>query len=231
MLFERVDLVRKLITRNVLPMLTPPPEAQNDPDQHPSPDSSEPAYPSIFKVKKKKKKVGDGVETLFRTTLSSHIRLSEMADRKANLMISINSIIISIVISAYARKFDAPAGLILPSILLLAVCLVTIILSLIATNPTISPIKQKTAPSPAPIDLLFFGQYTRLTADEYRHSLLTLLSREDDIYTSMINNIYAQGQVLSRKYRLLKWAYQFFMIGFSVVVLIVIISLCVAHLG
>ena len=204
-------------------------ETQNDPNQHPSIDSSVSASPS--NVKKKKKKAGKGVETLFRTTLASHIRLSEMADRKANLMISINSIIISIVISAYARKFDAPAELLLPSILLLAVCLITIILSLIATNPTISPIKSKIDSSAAPIDLLFFGQYTRLSADEYRQSLLTLLSREEDVYTSLIDNIYAQGQVLSRKYRLLKWAYQFFMIGFSAVVLIVILILCIAQLS
>lgn len=210
-------------------MPTPPPDTQNTAAQNPTPDAPALETPSIVKVKKKKKKVSSGVETLFRTTLSSHIRLSEMADRKANLMISINSIVISIVISAYARNFDAPAELLLPSILLLAVCLTTIILSLIATNPTISPIKQKTDPSPAPMDLLFFGQYTRLTVDEYRHSLLTLLSREEDVYMSMINNIYAQGQVLSRKYRLLKWAYQFFMIGFSVVVLLVIISLLLTH--
>ncbi len=181
------------------------------------------------KKDKKKKKASKGVETLFRTTLSNHLKLSEMADRKANLMISINSIIISIVISGYVRKLDVPASLLLPSMMLLVVCLVTIVTSLIATNPTISPTaKRRTAPTDATPDLLFFGDYTRLTADEYRSKLRKLLENDDKLYNSLINNIYAQGQVLAHKYRLLKFAYQFFMIGFSAVVIWVVIVLFIS---
>ena len=176
--------------------------------------------------KEKKKKASKGVETLFRTTLSNHIKLSEMADRKANLMISINTIIVSIIISSYARKFDVPTNLLIPSLLLLTVCLVTIIISLIATNPTISPrARRGEEQETPPIDLLFFGSYANLTADEYRQKLRSLLANDEDLYTSLIDNLYAQGQVLSRKYRLLKFAYQFFMIGFSAVVILVILSL------
>ena len=140
--------------------------------------------------KDKNKKAGKGVETLFRTTMSNHIRLSEMADRKANLMISINTIIISITISAYAQNFDAPTTLLIPSLLLLTVCLVTIIISLIATNPTISPIaKRTTAASDRPVDLLFFGSYTQFTPDEYRQKLRQLLTNDEDLYNSLIDNL------------------------------------------
>ncbi len=180
--------------------------------------------------KEKKKKASKGVETLFRTTLASHIRLSEMADRKANLMISINTIVISVILSAYVREVDAPAHLIIPSVILLVVCLTTIVVSLIATNPTIAPRKKRfSKPSAPPVDLLFFGYYSQLTADEYRLNLRQLLSNDEDIYTSLIDNIYAQGQVLARKYRLLKFAYQFFMIGFSAVVVMAAIALIITH--
>jgi hypothetical protein len=64
-----------------------------------------------------------------------------------------------------------------------------------------------------------------LRPDEYRQKLGKLLTNDEDLYNSLIDNLYAQGQVLSRKYRLLKFAYQFFMIGFSAVVVIVIITL------
>lgn len=188
--------------------------------------------PPLAKPKKEKKeKAKKGVETLFRTMMSNHIKLSEMADRKANLMISINTIIVSITISAYARQFDTPATLLIPSLLLLMVCLITIVVSLIATNPTTtSPVKRAAvSDDDRPVDLLFFGSYTRLTADQYRRQLRKLLKNDDDLYTSLIDNLYAQGLVLSRKYRLLKFAYQFFMIGFSVVVLIVAISLIAAY--
>lgn len=190
--------------------------------------------PEISRLKKpkkeKKKKASKGVETLFRTTLANHIKLSEMADRKANLMISINTIVISVVLSAYVRKVDTPPHLIIPSVLLLVVCLTTIIVSLLATNPTISSVKNRfSEPSVAPVDLLFFGNYSQLTADEYRQNLRQLLSNDESIYTSLIDNIYAQGQVLARKYRLLKFAYQFFMLGFSVVVIMAAVILIINH--
>lgn len=212
-------------------MAPTPQENQTDLGANPPSTTSIPEIPKLKKSKKEKdKKASKGVETLFRTTLSNHMKLSEMADRKANLMISINTIIVSIIISAYARKYDAPDNLLIPSLLLLAVCLVTIIVSLIATNPTISPIKKRNSlPEDRPIDLLFFGYYSQLSLEEYRKKLRKLLSNDEDLYTSLINNIYAQGQVLARKYRLLKFAYQFFMIGFSVVVITVVIALLATY--
>jgi hypothetical protein len=39
-----------------------------------------------------------GVETMIRVTSTNHQRLSDMADNKAHIMISVNSIILSIVI-------------------------------------------------------------------------------------------------------------------------------------
>ena len=180
--------------------------------------------------KEKKKKLSKGVETLFRTTLTNHIKLSEMADRKANLMISINTIVISVILSAYVGKVDTPAHLITPTVSLLVVCLTTIIVSLLATNPTISPMKKPFGePGPPSTDLLFFGNYNRLTADEYRQNLRQLLSSDEAIYDSLTDNIYAQGKVLARKYRLLKFAYQFFMIGFSAVVVMAATILIIKH--
>ena len=210
-------------------MAPTPQETPIDPGANSPSDTPIPEIPQ-FKNSKRNKKASKGVETLFRTTMSNHMKLSEMADRKANLMISINTIIVSITISAYARRFDMPTNLLIPSLLLLAVCLVTIIVSLIATNPTIAPIKKwNSPPVERPVDLLFFGYYSQLSGDDYRQKLRKLLSNDEDVYNSLINNIYAQGQVLSRKYRLLKFAYQFFMIGFSIVVITVVIALLTTY--
>jgi Family of unknown function (DUF5706) len=187
------------------------------------------------KEKKKKKKASKGVETMFRTTLANHLRLSEMADRKANLMISINAILISITMSSFLKPVSGMERLLIPEILLLIVSLVTVIISIFATKPTFS-LKKKMAPDandpgmddPAnnrPVDLLFFGDYTQLTAAEYRKQLRELISDDKRLYNSLIDNIYAQGRVLIKKYRLLTIAYSFFMIGFSVVVICCVIVL------
>ena len=176
--------------------------------------------------KDKKKKTGRGVETLFRTTLTNHLKLSEMADQKANLMISINAIIVSITISSYLGKSEGNTDLLIPTVGLLFVCLVTIIVALVATNPVIKSKSTATSGSDEPgTDLLFFGAYTKLNADDYRQSVKKLLINDELLYNSLIDNIYAQGRVLARKYRLLKFTYQFFMIGFSIVVVSYVLAL------
>ncbi|MBO0930476.1 Pycsar system effector family protein [Fibrella aquatilis] len=171
------------------------------------------------KEKKKKKKASKGVETMFRTTLGNHLRLSEMADQKANLMITINTLLISITISSFLRPVAGADGLLIPEILLLIVSLITVVISIFATKPSFSLRKNVMPRIHPPIDLLFFGDYTQLSAAQYREQLQQLIANEEGLYNSMIDNIYAQGLVLSKKYRLLTVAYNFFMVGFSVVVL------------
>lgn len=179
------------------------------------------------KEKKKKKKNSKGVETMFRTTLANHLRLSEMADQKANLMISINTILISITISSFLRPMTGLEGLLIPEILLLIVSLVTVVISIFATKPSFSLRKNVMPRTHPPIDLLFFGDYTQLSASEYRDQVRQLIENEEGLYNSMIDNIYAQGLVLSKKYRQLTVAYNFFMVGFSVVVLSSLVTLLV----
>ena len=193
--------------------------------------ADEAAQKKAKKEKKKKKKTGKGVETMFRTTLANHLRLSEMADQKANLMISINAILISITMSSFLKPVNGMERLLIPEILLLIVSLITVIISIFATKPTFS-LKKKMAPdslddpgNKRPIDLLFFGDYTQLTAAEYRKQVRDLIEDDKRLYNSLIDNIYAQGRVLARKYRLLKFTYQFFMIGFSIVVVSYVLAL------
>lgn len=175
-------------------------------------------------------KIGRGIETMFRTTMASHLQLSVMADNKANIMISINAIIISFLISSFVNRFNDSPDLILPTILLTCVCLVTIIFSLLSTRPTIRTKSNKdTTAAARQTDLLFFGDFTNLSAQGYREGIRELMADNDTLYNCMTDNIYRQGKVLSRKYWLLKIAYTVFMIGFIGVVIAYICALCYRH--
>lgn len=159
-----------------------------------------------------------GIQTMFRTTLTNLLRLSLLADRKANLMISINAIIISIMISYFTRQVEEVPYLMVPTILLTIVCLVTMIFSLLATRPTYKtryPIK----PSIDRLDLLFFGDFTTLDQVTFRDKVKDMMQNDDRLYNSIIDNIYAQGKVLRRKYTLLNKAYIVFLVGLVLVVL------------
>lgn len=164
-------------------------------------------------AKEKEQKASKGIETMFRTTMASHLQLSVMADGKANLMISINAIIASILISSFVRKFEEVPHLIIPSIILTLVCVLTIIFAVLSTRPNI----KKTNVPETERDLLFFGDFVQLSPETYKNGIRNIMRDNDQLYNSMIDNLYLQGKVLARKYRLLKISYTIFMVGFAVV--------------
>ena len=164
-------------------------------------------------VKEKEQKVSRGIETMFRTTMASHLQLSVMADMKANLMISINAIIASIMISSFLRNIHEVPYLFIPSILLTLVCVLTIVFAVLSTRPNI----KRTSVQPENGDLLFFGNFVHLSQSSYQKGIRDIMQDHDLLYNTMIDNIYIQGKVLSKKYRLLKLSYSVFMFGFGIV--------------
>ncbi len=166
--------------------------------------------------RKKKNDKSRSIETMFKTTLSNHIQLSNMADQKAGLMISVNSIIISIMASFAVDGLSTNPKLIVPTSLLVLVCLLTITFAIMATKPAVKANKKIDSEN---MDLLFFGHYTKLTLDEYKEAIHGLINNKTALRDQMTANIYAQGKVLDRKYKLLKVAYTIFMYGFPVVVI------------
>ncbi|RPD38629.1 Pycsar system effector family protein [Chitinophaga barathri] len=164
--------------------------------------------------KEKEKKPERGVETMFRTTSTNHIRLSSMADSKANIMISVNAIIISVLLSVLLRKLEDYPNFILPAIIFLTTSVTTIVFSVLATRPNVTSgrftdqdIRSKKA------NLLFFGNFHQMTYQEYEQGMETIMKEGEYLYSNMIHDIYNLGVVLGRKYRLLRLAYNTFMFG------------------
>ena len=170
--------------------------------------------------KEKEKKSSRTVETMYRTTMANHIRLSEMADRKAGLMVSINSIIISIMTSFLVHEFAATPKLLFPTIVLVVVCLLTITFALLSTKPSV---KHRNDKSIDKLDLLFFGDYTSMSLEEYKKAMNNMMENETHLRDSLIENIYAQGKVIDHKFRLLNIAYTIFMYGFPLAILSLVI--------
>jgi predicted metal-dependent HD superfamily phosphohydrolase len=161
-----------------------------------------------------------GIETMFRITSNNHQRLSDMADNKAHIMISINSIILSVVLSVLLRKLEDNEHLILPTVTLLLICLITMVFSILATRPSVPPgrFTPEEVLEKKP-NLLFFGNFYRMSLRDYNDAMEKMMANRDYLYGSLIKDIYSQGIVLGRKYRLLRIAYNVFMFGIIVSVL------------
>jgi len=166
------------------------------------------------KKKKLNKRPNRGIETLFRITSRNHVDFSSMADNKANIMISVNSIMMSILFSVLFRRFEEYPNLIIPAIILSIVCTTTIIFSILATRPNLTTgvftkediLKRRT-------NLLFFGNFHKMPLNDYEWGVRQLMDDRDFLYGSMIRDIYFLGKVLGRKYFFLRISYTIFMFG------------------
>ena len=182
--------------------------------------------PAAEKEKKKKKSdPGRGIDTVFRITSNNNQRLSSMADSKAHIMIQVNSIIISVLLSLLLRKIEDHANLAIPSVILLAVNLATIIFSILATRPHIPPgTFTKADLEEKRVNLLFFGNFYRMSLEQYAEGMLQMMDDRDYLYGSLIRDVYFQGIALGRKYRWLRLSYNVFMYGLIISVLAFVIA-------
>jgi hypothetical protein len=165
-------------------------------------------------VKKKGPGSSRGIETLFRSAYRVQMDLTGLADNKANMMISINGIIISIIIAAVAPKLDANPWLLIPSTIFLVGTLISIIYAILAARPRVHsiPITLKDLEHSSG-NILFFGDFANLSQDDFTTGMLDLLEDRDVVYETMIRNLYGLGSVLKKKFALLKVAYTIFMMA------------------
>ena len=171
----------------------------------------------LSKKKAKKKKDENplkGVETMFKTALRNHVDLSSIADKKANTLISVNAIIISIVLSALFPKLDSNPFMFYPGVTILISCFLTILLAILSTIPNISrgsigkdQVKAEKG------NLLFLGNFYKMKLEDYEWSINQLMKSKNYIYNSMTRDLYFLGKVLNKKYMLLRWSYYVFILG------------------
>lgn len=161
-----------------------------------------------------------GMQTMLRLTSANHVQLSEMADAKANILISVNAIIISVILSVLLRKLGEDPYLTIPTLIFLTSAVATIVLAIMATRPKVNEgtFSQEDIDSKR-TNLLFFGNFHKMDFISYDKAMKTMMTDADYLYGSMIQDIFVLGTVLGKKYKLLRVAYTLFMIGIIVSVL------------
>ncbi|PQA92644.1 phosphohydrolase [Chryseobacterium shigense] len=177
---------------------------------------------SDSKKEPKDTKSDRSVDTLFRVTLNNHTRLSDIADSKANILLSVNAIIISVCLSVLVPKLDTPknAHLIIPSFVLLLSSVLTIIFAILSTKPNVTKTNFTAQDiTDRKVNLLFFGNFHQMMFNDYHNAMKDLIKDRDYIYDSMVKDLYFLGKVLDRKYKLLSITYKIFMAGIIISVL------------
>jgi len=173
-----------------------------------------------------------GIETMFRVALRNHITLSDIADTKANILLSVNAIIISLVLSNLVSKLDNPSNhyLIWPTAIFALFTVASIVLSVLATRPNVTQGKfTKEDVANKKVNLLFFGNFHKMKLDEFEWAMSEMMQDRDYLYSSLTKDLYFLGLVLNRKYNLLRVTYTVFMVGIIVSVICFAVAFQIAE--
>ncbi len=178
---------------------------------------------AIQEAKAKKDKASQterGINTVFRIMAQNQNNLSQMADSKANILISVNAIILSIVVSSLYTKLRDNPNLMIPLVVLVAVCVAAIVFAILATRPNVNhgkftedDIRTKKT------NLLFFGNFFRMGLTDYSWAMKEMLNDKEYLYSSIVKDNYFLGVVLAKKYSFLRIAYNVFMFGLILAIL------------
>ena len=175
-----------------------------------------------LKAKYKSESPDRGIQTLFRVTLKNHLTLSDIADTKANILLSVNAIIISVALSNLIPKLDNPSNtyLIYPTVIFITFSVVSMAMAVWATRPNVtSGTFTKDDVNNRKVNLLFFGNFHKMSLGDYEWAIQELVKDKDYIYSSLTKDLYFLGLVLNRKYKILRWTYTIFIIGIVVSVI------------
>ncbi len=166
-----------------------------------------------------------GARTLFKVALRNHIDLTNIADQKANIMLSINALIITIGLPAFATYLTGTSYLILPASIFLLTSVATMIIATISTRP----IKMDGSTDlnklmTGKTNLFFFGNFYRIPQQDYQEAIKKIVAERDYLDSSFVNDLYFLGLALGDKFRYLRLCYNVFVIGVSISVIAFVIA-------
>ncbi len=176
------------------------------------------------------KDFGRGIDTLYRTNYRNHINFSAIADGKANMMISINTILISVIVTLSGASLSIEGFTVerfrytIPILVLLLGSLCSVLFAVLSARPKVTEKKvDMDDVKDAKISLLYFGNFLGIPKNEFLSYLSKLKEDQQRLYDSMSIDLYNLGAVLKEKYRLLSISYNIFMIGLTVSVVAFIV--------
>lgn len=181
----------------------------------------------IIEDKKEKDKTERERQTFYRVSFQNYSNLLQIADNKANIIISINALVISSLIAlisygSISNQIEIHQPMVVgPISIFLCLILFSTFLAIQVAKPKIMG-KTKDKTEKPQFSMLFFGATDFLTYEEYLAETNRVLRSRSEIQDQMTKSLYFQGRVLSRKYKVLRQAYTVFTVALAFGVLVLI---------
>jgi hypothetical protein len=164
---------------------------------------------------------------LLQTAQRHHMILSQMADTKANMLLTVSSVVLTISIAQMRDPDLRPALL-----TLCAFTLAALLMAILAVLPKVRGVQPVDLQSGLPpwFSPVFFGHFSALTPEQFHKMMAEVLRSDAGVYEVLVNDLYGLGSYLAKhKYRYLRWAYLFLLSGFVSATLVMILRLMLYH--
>ncbi|MCI5083531.1 MAG: DUF5706 domain-containing protein [Saprospiraceae bacterium] len=168
------------------------------------------------------------VQTFFRANYRNHINLSAIADNKANIMISVNTILISVLITflSYRNIGETQPRVLLPVVIFLVTGLASLIFAVLSARPKVTSLNNaQTDRTELQKNIIFFGNFTQVKLDQFEEAMDAVFRDSELMYGNMTRDLYYLGKVLEKKYKFLSISYNIFMVGFIFTVMTFLFAL------
>ena len=155
------------------------------------------------------------VDNILRINVNNQVRLTVMADQKANIMITVASIVFSVTVANLNNEVMK-----WPLLFFAFGCTVSLLAAIFAIipqtgYPKIPGTNEIDRESPM-FNPLFFGHFAHIPIDEYKEDYAETLMTDDRIYDALAGDIYGIGTTLmNNKYKWLRRSYMAFLVGMS----------------
>lgn len=166
-------------------------------------------------------------QTQLKTALRNHIDLSAIADNKANMMLSINAMILTIGLPLLISVVSQYPQLKYSIALLSLVCIASMIFATLATRPI--NMKGMTSLKDIPLkksNLFFFGNFYKMPFDDFEKGIKDVIADNDLLDNSITRDLFFLGKSLGTKYDQLRLCYNIFMYGLASTVLLAVLLFC-----
>ena len=155
------------------------------------------------------------VDNILRINVTNQMRLTVMAAQKANIMITVASIVFSVTVANLDNEVMK-----WPLLFFAFGCTVSLLAAIFAIipqtgYPKIPGTDEIDRESPA-FNPLFFGHFAHIPIEEYKEDYAETLMTDDRIYDALAGDIYGIGTTLmNNKYKWLRRSYMAFLVGMS----------------
>ena len=167
-----------------------------------------------------------GFDTLYRITSRNQVTLSGIADNKSNILITLNTLIVSAVITFVLVKYNELQFLMIPSFITILFSLISVTYAILATRPQVRPgVFSMDDFYNKKVNLIFYGNFYKMHFDDYEKAMTDMLKDQDLLLSNLNRDQYTLGKILGRKFKLLNISFTVFLFGFVISALAFTITL------